>query len=396
MLAILNNYDEDVVEALIDAGANVNIKNEFGESLLLMVTRANTNIGVLKAILKGKPDMEVKDNKGYTPLLKAVSLNSNPDIVEALINAGSYVNEVLSTDGSTPLIIAIKNNPNPKVAEVLIKNGANVSILDKDNKSALDYMGDDAKYKSSEALKMLVAKLVEIKENTLDKTSLNKVFMLLVRDKNTDINQLRVMIDNGAYVNATTSDSIASMKPEISKIGYRILRQLSGQKNVDDYDINALDDTKLPMYDRMLRDRFEPKVGFLRATPLMIVSSYNDNLAIIEFFVKIGAEIDQKDGYQNTALHYAVVAKRKLSVIKMLVNLGADINLKNSNGYTPLMYASINGDEEVVKFLISSGANISLKNKDNKNAYDYAILYERFKDSDVLSWLKPISQKIDF
>ena len=51
--------------------------------------------------------------------------------------------------------------------------------------------------------------------------------------------------------------------------------------------------------------------------------------------VKAGADIDKKDQFATTPLHWAV-ALGKVDAVKYLLSQGADVNLANNEGVTPL------------------------------------------------------------
>ena len=68
-------------------------------------------------------------------------------------------------------------------------------------------------------------------------------------------------------------------------------------------------------------------------------------------------------------------ARNQLTKIKFLLKLGLDINEKNEYGYTALHYAAMNNCLEVVKFLIENGANINLCNKKGQSPLEIAHIY---------------------
>ena len=81
-----------IVNALIKAGANVNAKNMLGYTALMEATR-HGRTQIVNALIEAGAD-DLTDKKGKTALIHAAENEySNPEIVNALIDAGSYVKQ---------------------------------------------------------------------------------------------------------------------------------------------------------------------------------------------------------------------------------------------------------------------------------------------------------------
>ena len=109
-------------------------------------------------------------------------------------------------------------------------------------------------------------------------------------------------------------------------------------------------------------------------TPLILASLYSDDhpdesLSVVEYLIEKGADVNAKNKYGYTSLHYATT----LEVAKTLVEHGSDIeSVDNDYGYTPLIWHSYYGRVAIVKYLLSVGANKEAKNKYGETAYDVA------------------------
>lgn len=66
-----------------------------------------------------------------------------------------------------------------------------------------------------------------------------------------------------------------------------------------------------------------------------------------------------------TALNQCVLDGNYESV-KMLVELGANVNKRDRFGWTPLHYAASEGYEKICRYLLRNGANLRVENKDGK------------------------------
>jgi len=82
--------DFQVLKLLIDAGADVNIRDEKGHTPIHEAA-LHTNIEFMKILIGKRADVNVKDEKGWTPLHWAVS-NRHFQVVKLLIDAGADVN----------------------------------------------------------------------------------------------------------------------------------------------------------------------------------------------------------------------------------------------------------------------------------------------------------------
>jgi ankyrin repeat protein len=85
-----------------------------------------------------------------------------------------------------------------------------------------------------------------------------------------------------------------------------------------------------------------------------------------------------------TPLHYAATGPN-VAVVEYLLDQGAEIDARASNGNTPLMMAARYGAEDSVRLLVQRGANKQLLNAANLSAADMATMAER---PWLLRWLQ--------
>jgi ankyrin repeat protein len=77
--------------------------------------------------------------------------------------------------------------------------------------------------------------------------------------------------------------------------------------------------------------------------------------------------INERDIYGNTPLHYAAQKNGSNDIIRILLDYGTDINVTNSVKSTPLSIAVVYGNIMAVEFLIENGANLNTINKYGEN-----------------------------
>jgi len=110
--------NKDLVQALLDAGADPNGKTQDGHAPIF---EAFSNLDILQALLKAKADPNLKNNSGETALLAAVE-EGTKDAVEKLLKAGADVN--FKTDSGNTALQLANNYSKSDVAELLKASGA--------------------------------------------------------------------------------------------------------------------------------------------------------------------------------------------------------------------------------------------------------------------------------
>jgi nucleoside phosphorylase len=117
--AHVNNLD--MVQILLDKGANVNTANNYGETPLSKAAHLN-NADMVQILLDKGANVNTANHCGETPLFKAIYLN-NLDMVQMMLTNGAEVNPANSY-WETPLSAAIHSNSNMGIIQMLLTNGA--------------------------------------------------------------------------------------------------------------------------------------------------------------------------------------------------------------------------------------------------------------------------------
>ena len=116
----------------------------------LIDATSNNNLHYVEELIKAGADLETRDHFEDTALIIA-SRNEYTDLAELLINSGANVN-VSNKLGFTPLIVASFYNCN-KILELLIKAGANINTKSKEGLTALDFAFQNRNVEIIELLK---------------------------------------------------------------------------------------------------------------------------------------------------------------------------------------------------------------------------------------------------
>lgn len=125
----------EVVEILIAAGSDVHAQDFAGDTPLHGAAMAK-DPGVIQALIDGGADISAKSDRPWskTPLSTA-AMHGEPEIVFALVHLGANVN-ARENDGRTPLHYAA-NFGEPEVVNVLILSGATVDARDDSGQTPL-------------------------------------------------------------------------------------------------------------------------------------------------------------------------------------------------------------------------------------------------------------------
>jgi ankyrin repeat protein len=111
----------DVVEALLNAGADVNARDKTLGNTALMIAAGHHN-DLIKPLVAAGAHIDAQNNIGQSALLNAVILN-DPDTVQALLDAGADVNTPFAPSGP-PILAVFKDQPKyAGVVQVLVQNG---------------------------------------------------------------------------------------------------------------------------------------------------------------------------------------------------------------------------------------------------------------------------------
>ncbi|MBR0222370.1 MAG: ankyrin repeat domain-containing protein [Synergistaceae bacterium] len=176
MQAVENNKNPEIIAALINAGANTNVKRwdrlestSYGGMTALDIARSRNNVEAIKLLepvtamkdddflelcktvlseqikkeiklganVNAKADVNVKPeaDRWATALMLSAKYNSDPEVITVLLRAGTDI----KAQDYRALMSAAGYNKNPEVIKVLINAGADVNAKDAAGKTALDY-----------------------------------------------------------------------------------------------------------------------------------------------------------------------------------------------------------------------------------------------------------------
>ena len=221
----------DIMEMLIEKGADVNAKNKYGDTPLMYASKVEGRLPSVSLLLKHGANMNVKNYDDKTALMLArengntqveellespdikqhladietatrrnsqlleASYNGQVDLVRALLEEGADINK--TTNGRTPLVEA-SDNDHLEVVRILLERGADINKTDAAGNTPL-YVASEAG--NEEVVKILLENGAETnKANNLKQTPL----MIAVGYGNLEI--VEALLEYGANLNGVVND----------------------------------------------------------------------------------------------------------------------------------------------------------------------------------------------
>lgn len=136
LFAAVATNDPVLVQMLIDAGAEVNATDQRGRTALHLAVRpandeaidGNTTYGTL---LAAGAKHDVRDDTGETPIFTAVTgYMGNLNALKEMVKAGADIN-LSNEDGNTPLHYSSSDDSQIKQVSYLVSKGAKVNVQNK-------------------------------------------------------------------------------------------------------------------------------------------------------------------------------------------------------------------------------------------------------------------------
>jgi ankyrin repeat protein len=126
------------VKELLDNGANINAKDEYGNTALILAAHKG-HTEIVKLLMDSGADVNAKNIFSNTPLMVA-SWRGHPEVVKLFLGKGADM-EAKNIFGNTPLIFTLRHG-HLDIVELLVSKGADIEARDNQGRTAISYAFD--------------------------------------------------------------------------------------------------------------------------------------------------------------------------------------------------------------------------------------------------------------
>ena len=309
------------IELLVKLGADLNIKDSNGYSLLHLAAMDDfpSLLLLYSEFSKSLYDPDIKDNDGETPLHKATRLNKWEN-VEILIKIGSNINEISENNSkSTPLHLATLAGA-VNIIKVLINRKADLNMKEGNGFTPLH-------------LSVLNSEL-PVQDCPLDseKTSNEKADFSMKESKKAMNPALDFLLDpgNAIDVNIPTNEGLNALHLSV------IAKKTNSAKKM------------------ISCHRFDLNFKDANGEAIIHKAIVYDQPELVKLLIQEGVPVNQRNERNGNSLFHLAVMHSKNEALSYLLKYSSkqEYNEKNNMGLTPLHYAIKKNDVIIVENLL--------------------------------------------
>jgi len=394
------NNDFDGLKKALKNGADIEAKDDMGETLLMVASREG-NIEMVQLLLDNGADVNKKDLYGNRSLRYALGFNEESiDIIKLLLKNGANINE-MDSEGDTPLIYICKNifdEENIELIKSLLEYGADVNKKDLKGNSSLIYACENCCFRQEDIdiVKLLLKNGANI--NEIDSNGNTALMYACIKNKS---ELIKILLDNGVDVNIQNSEGLTALMYACIKNKTELVKLLiDNGANINLRCFNGFNASSYSEYNKKIKKLLYKKgidntvsklskkmIGLkwlsLFRLPKLCKSSYDEESEYLNQQIK--NDVEQliyliKENYPFESVELAVTKGKVIwctnkdgNRVPMIVSkLKWCINTTDKDGNTALMIASKMNKLDIVNMLLKYNADVTIKNKNNEEAWELA------------------------
>jgi len=375
----------DVVELLIAKGADVNVPDNQGLTPLAMAKQgkhtevvnvlrqhgavetlhaaiASGDIDEVKRLISQGADINAKNENGQTPLLLA--LNSNQmDVAELLVARGADVEAI---DDRTGKALLLSVGGRKERVEFLLSKGANIETKDGNGLTLLQLMAAYSNQKDYlDVIELLLEKGADIEtRGYADCTPLQTVAEAGRKEA------AELLLAHGAKVDAAPSKFYGTTYHQAMRGGHPDMVRWCLSKGMDIPPLHqAAYFGETEKVRSLLNKGADVNQEDVAGFTALHCAVFGRNKEIVELLIDKGADVRDNNAFNASLLFWACGLAGDLDIVKLLVENGAEVNGRGFEGmkwgsmlfgnYTNLHRAAHTGHAHIVEYLLDKGANIN-------------------------------------
>ena len=339
--AICGNCNREVLQSIIDQGADVNATNKKNVTSLMLASEKG-NVYAMNVLLRAGADRTIKDANGDTWIHYAIHGYCSIEVLQSIIDQGAYVNAT-NKKNVTSLMLACEMG-DVDAMNVLLSAGADRTIKDADGYTWIHYAVRGGC--SKEVLQSIIDHGADVNVTNEEGDT-----PLMLARKNENEDAINVLLSTGANRSRTFKDAYGD-----TWIHYAVRKDCSNEvlQSIIDQgdDVNATNKKNV--------------------TSLMLASE-KGNVYAMNVLLRAGADRTIKDANGDTWIHHAIHGYCSIEVLQSIIDQGADVNATNKKNVTSLMLASEMGNVDAMNVLLSAGADRTIKDADGYTWFHYAV-----------------------
>ena len=341
LLWAMRKDHDDIINLILKSGVNLQFRGGDEENLLVQLMEMGKE-EFIPAFIESGASFHGKDKDGKNPLMRAIDL----DLLDLLdlkdtIRLVLTKNSLSNYQKKLALLWAMRKD-HDDIINLILKSGVNLKSRGGNEKRPLLVqlmeMGKEE----------FIPAFIESGASIHAKDRNGETVLMHFVEKNS-INNIEILLDAGADVNAPSWKTQITPLIKAIKMNNKKLVELFLQKGVDIH-----------------------KTDGNGKTPLMWAAQ-KGHIDILEILLKKGAKVNVVDNETGkTALLWACI-DRKIASVKKLVEFGASVNIPDHNGVTPLMWVLRSRYTGIGRFLLSvDNIDVDAQDKDGKTALMWA------------------------
>lgn len=346
-----------IIQLLIEAGADVNIRDSDGFSLITTLhyrleSESEHDCHIFKMIVDAKCDITQQDGKStYLPLHLAAS-KGQLAFAKILLNTKINI-DAHSAGGDIALIVAASKG-HADLVDLLLSHGADVNIANNETDTALIKASENGHTTIVKSLLSAGANPNYI--NNIGMTALSAA----IQHKRLQIAEMLILLN--VDLNTKNRDGQTPLMTAVMRFEnpqYRRLINLLLENGADVNTQNNKGNTALHLIAKIKTDNKQEQSQIIK---LLIDSGALVNIQNNHGYTPL-AKFCDKDRNNNTV------------AVELFINANTNLDTVNRRGTTAIMFAAGRNNSATITMLGLAGANIFIKNEFHKTAFDIAAFY---------------------